>query len=415
MSTSRTVESIRTEFPILASQSHGKPLAYLDNAATTQKPASVIDATAAFYRTANANAHRGIYELAEKATDLFEATRAKVRDFLHARSDREIIFTRGTTESTNCVASTWGRQNIRSGDAILVSEMEHHANLVPWQQLAHAAGAELRFIPVTDEGRLDVKAFSALLADAKVKLVAITAASNVLGTITPVKELIKKAHAAGALVLVDTAQAAAHMPLDVQSWDCDFLAFSSHKMYGPTGVGVLYGKELLLEKMPPFMFGGDMIMEVHKAQSTWNDLPWKFEAGTQNIAAVVAFAAALDYITSIGWDWIQQHERELTEHLLAILGKIPGVTIYGPRKATERLGVVSFSVQGIHPHDLATIFDQEGLAIRSGHHCAQVLMERLGVSALARASIALYTSKKEIDRIPAAIARAGEILRPSRK
>lgn len=412
MSTSRTVESIRGDFPLLATQSHGKPLAYLDNAATTQKPASVIDATSSFYRTANANAHRGIYELAEKATDLFESTRATVRNFLHSRSDKEIIFTRGTTEGVNLVASTWGRQNVKSGDVILVSEMEHHANLVPWQQLAHAAGAELRFVPVTDEGRLDAKAFSALLADAKVKLVAITAASNVLGTITPVKELVKKAHAAGALVFVDAAQAAAHMPINVQSWNCDFLALSGHKMYGPTGVGILYGKEVLLEEMPPFFFGGDMILEVQKEQSTWNDLPWKFEAGTQNIAGVVAYAAALDYIRSIGWEWIQRHERELTERLIAVLAGIPGVTIYGPHKTTDRLGVASFSVQGIHPHDLATIFDQEGLAIRSGHHCAQVLMERLGVSALARASTALYTSKEEIDRIPTAIERAQKILQP---
>ncbi|MBI3956974.1 MAG: cysteine desulfurase [Candidatus Kerfeldbacteria bacterium] len=400
---------IREKFPILEQMVNGKPVAYLDNAATTQKPQAVIDATSSFYSTTNANVHRGIYQFAETATAAYEAVREQVRNFVRARRVHEIIFTRGTTEALNLIAATWGRANVKPGDAILVTEMEHHSNLVPWQQLALSVGAELRFVPVTDDGRLDLSALPKLL-DSKVRLFAFTACSNVLGTMNPVKELVKKAHAAGALALVDAAQAAAHLPIDVQSWDCDFLALSGHKMYGPTGIGALYGKQELLEQMPPFLFGGDMILEVKKDVTTWNELPYKFEAGTPNIAGVIGWAPALDLLTSLGWEAIMKHEQELTRHGLEILQRVPGLTLYGPTTAEGRGGVFSFTIDGIHPHDLATIFDEQGIAIRAGHHCAQPLMDRYGVPAMARASCAIYTTKDELDRIPKAIERARQVL-----
>lgn len=407
----RTIKDIRNDFPILRQLSHGKPLAYLDNAATTQKPEAVINAVRSFSEETNANVHRGIYELAERATALYEDVRAHVRQFLHARRTSEIVFTRGTTEGINLVAATWGRMNIRAGDAILVTDMEHHSNLVPWQQLAKQVGAELRFVPVTDDGRLDRDALARLL-DKTVKLFAFTAFSNVLGTINPVKDLVKAAHAVGALALIDAAQYAAHGPIDVESWDCDFLVLSGHKLYGPTGVGVLYGKEEHLTSMPPFLYGGDMILEVKREDSTWNELPYRFEAGTPNIAGVIGFGPALSFVTTVGWEWIRKHEADLTNHGLAQLQSVPGVTVYGPAGAEEmRGGVLSFSVEGVHPHDLATIFDEQGIAIRSGHHCAQILMERFKVPAMARASIALYNTKEELDRIPAAIEKAREVLR----
>ena len=298
----KSLQDIRDEFPILRKQVHGKPIAYLDSAATTQKPQAVLDAMTMFYQNTNANVHRGIYQFAEQATKQYEAVRERVRQFVRARRVQEVIFTRGTTESINLVAATWGQSAIGAGDAILLTEMEHHSNLVPWQQLAQRVGAELRFVPVTDDGRLDLSSLSTLL-DERVKLFAFTASSNVLGTLNPVKELVKKAHAAGALVLVDAAQFAAHGPIDVESWDCDFLAMSAHKMYGPTGVGILYGKQKVLEAMPPFLFGGDMILEVKKHNSTWNELPYKFEAGTPNIAGVIGFGASLAFLESLGWDF----------------------------------------------------------------------------------------------------------------
>lgn len=405
----KTLESLRSDFPILTQQVHGKTIAYLDNAATTQKPKAVMDAMTRFYETTNANVHRGIYQFAEQATVLYEAVREQVRDFLRARRVHEIVFTRGTTEAINLVAATWGRMNIKAGDAILVTDMEHHSNLVPWQQLAKQVGAELRFVSVTDEGRLDLSSLQRLL-DARVRLFAFSACSNVLGTINPVKELVKKAHAAGALALVDAAQCAPHCPIDVQSWDCDFLALSAHKMYGPTGVGVLYGKQELLDAMPPFLYGGDMILDVQRNDSTWNELPYKFEAGTPNIAGVIGFGAALSYLAALGWDALTEHERTLTAHGLSVIQQLPGVRLFGPADANDRCGVFSFAVDRIHPHDLATIFDEQGIAIRSGHHCAQVLMERYGVPAMARASIGLYTTAAEIDRIPLAIERARTVL-----
>lgn len=406
----KSLTDIRKDFPILSRTMRGKPLAYLDNAATTQKPQAVIAAETTFYETTNANVHRGIYEFAERSTAMFDAVREQARAFIRGRRAHEIVFTRGTTEAVNLVMYAWGRANIKTGDAILVTEMEHHSNLVPWQQLAKQVGAELRFVPVTDDGRLDLRALPKLL-DARVKLFAFTAFSNVLGTINPVKELVKKAHAVGALALVDAAQYAAHAPIDVESWDCDFLTVSAHKLYGPTGVGFLYGKEEHLNAMPPFHFGGDMIMEVKKGDSTWNELPYKFEAGTPNFAGVIAFGPALEYVSAVGWEWIEEHEHELTDHALKVMTAIPGVTVHGPKEAKDRGAAVSFTVDTIHPHDLATIFDNEGIAIRSGHHCAQLLMERYKVPAMARASFALYNTKEEIDRIPEAIEKARKILR----
>jgi len=313
------VKRIRQDFPNLHVSVHGKPLVYFDNAATTFKPCSIAAAMAVYYQKYTSNVHRGIHELSEKATAAYEGARGKVQKFLNARDAKEIIFTRGTTESINLVAATWGQSAIGAGDAILLTEMEHHSNLVPWQQLAQRVGAELRFVPVTDDGRLDLSSLSTLL-DERVKLFAFTASSNVLGTLNPVKELVKKAHAAGALVLVDAAQFAAHGPIDVESWDCDFLAMSAHKMYGPTGVGILYGKQKVLEAMPPFLFEGDMILEVKKHNSTWNELPYKFEAGTPNIAGVIGFGASLAFLESLGWDAIFQHEQALTDYALTVLG-----------------------------------------------------------------------------------------------
>ncbi|MFH1171935.1 MAG: cysteine desulfurase [bacterium] len=405
----KNIHNSRADFPILRQRVHGRPIAYLDNAATTQKPQSVLDRMMEFSSTTNANVHRGMYQFGEQATAAYEGVREQVRGFVRARRVQEVIFTRGTTESINLVAATWGRANVHAGDAILVTEMEHHSNLVPWQQLAKQVGAELRFVPVTDDGRLDLSLLPQLL-DGKVKLFAFTAFSNVLGTINPVKELVKKAHAAGALALVDAAQYATHLPIDVESWNCDFCALSAHKMYGPTGVGVLYGKSEILETMPPFLFGGDMILDVKKEDSTWNELPYKFEAGTPNIMGVIGFGAALVYLAQIGWEAIEAHESDLTAHALAVLCGIKDMHLYGPRERENRGGVFSFTVDNIHPHDLATIFDEQGIAIRSGHHCAQLLMERYNVPAMARASIGLYTTKEDIDRIPKAIGRAREIL-----
>lgn len=398
--------SLRAGFPLL--EQHPE-LAYFDNAATTQKPHAVIEAEARFYETLNANVHRGMYALGEKATAAFEGVRQQVRQFIHARHVEEIIFTKSATEAVNLVMQTWGREHIHAGDIILLSEMEHHANLVPWQQLAIQQGAEFRWIPVTDDGRLDRKAFQNLL-DEKVKLVAITAMSNVLGTVNPVKEMVKKAHAVGAAVIVDAAQIVAHSPIDVESWDADFVAFSGHKMYGPTGVGVLFGKKELLEAMAPYQFGGDMILEVQRDKSEWNELPYKFEAGTPNMAGVAGLGAAMTFLQSVGWEAIQQHEAMLTEKLLATLQNISNVTIFGPKDTNERECVVSFNVGSIHAHDLATVFDSEQIAIRSGHHCAQPLMDRFSVPAMARVSLALYNTEEEIARLPKAIEKAKKIL-----
>ncbi len=404
----RSAEDIRKDFPILARQVHGKPLVYLDSTASSQKPLAVIEAMSAYYETTHANVHRGVYELSEEATARMERARVKVSRFINARQSKQIIFTRNTTESINLVAYSWGNVNIKAGDLVVLTEMEHHSNLVPWQLLAQRTGARLEFVPVSDDGLLRLDVYAQLLQQ-QPKLVAFTHMSNVLGTINPAREMIAQAHSAGALVLLDAAQSVPHMPVDVQALDVDFLCFSSHKMLGPTGVGVLYGKRDLLEAMPPFMGGGEMIRTVGLRESTWNDLPWKFEAGTPAIAEAIGLGAAVDYLNAIGMDNARQHEQNITAYAMEQLRQVPGLTIYGP-DASQRGGVVSFTLGDIHPHDLASILDQEvGVAIRAGHHCAQPLMERFGLSATARASFYVYTIEDDINTLVRGLRKALEI------
>ncbi len=392
----RTAADIRKDFPILSRQVHGKPLVYLDSAASSQKPHAVIEAMSAYYETTHANVHRGVYEISEEATAKMEKARVKVARFINARQSKQVIFTRNTTESINLVAYSWGNTNISAGDLIVLTELEHHSNLVPWQLLAQRTGARLEFVPITDDGFLRAHAYEQLLQQ-RPKLVAFTHVSNVLGTINPAQQMIAQARAAGATVLLDAAQSVPHMPVDVQALDIDFLCFSSHKMLGPTGIGVLYGKRELLEAMPPFMGGGDMIRKVGLRESTWNDLPWKFEAGTPAIAEAIGLGAAVEYLSELGMEHVQRHEQEITAYAMEQLRAVPGLTIYGP-EASARGGVVSFTLADIHPHDLASILDQEvGVAIRAGHHCAQPLMERLGLAATARASFYMYTVPEDID------------------
>jgi len=393
------VERIRRDFPILARTVHGKPLVYLDNAATSQKPRQVIDALAAYYSRFNANIHRGIHALAEEATAAYEAVRERTARFIGAPSSRSIVFTRNATEAINLFANGWGRARLGPGDQILLSEMEHHSNLVPWQLLAQATGASLAFIPITDDGRLQLDRLDALLTP-RTKLLAVTHMSNVLGTINPIAQLVERAHRQGALVLVDAAQSAPHLALDVQRLGCDALAFSSHKMLGPTGVGVLYAREDLLEAMEPFLGGGEMISDVQLTSATWNEIPWKFEAGTPNIADVIAFGEALGYLERVGMAQVHAHEQALTAHALTRLRELDGITLYGPDgNGAERGGLVSFNLEGLHPHDVGTVLDAEGVAIRAGHHCAKPLMRRLGVAATARASFYLYNTREEVDRL----------------
>jgi cysteine desulfurase/selenocysteine lyase len=399
------VKRIRQDFPILGRRVHGKPLVYLDNAATTQKPRQVLEALAAYYRRSNANIHRGIHTLAEEATAAYEAARERTARFLGAPSARTIVFTRNATESINLFAHAWGRSRLSAGDQILLSEMEHHSNLVPWQLLAKATGAELAFLPVTDDGRLDLPALDRLLTP-RTTLVALTHMSNVLGTINPLERIIERARRQGALVLVDAAQSAPHLPLNVQALGCDALACSSHKMLGPTGVGVLYARQELLESMEPFLGGGEMIADVQLTSATWNEVPWKFEAGTPHIAGVIAFGEALAYLERIGMDRIRAHEQELTAYALKRLGEVEGLTLYGPPAGPDRGGAVSFNLEGLHPHDVGTVLDAEGVAIRAGHHCAKPLMRRLGVAATARASFYLYNTPEEVDRLVEAIRAA---------
>ncbi|QBD80684.1 cysteine desulfurase [Ktedonosporobacter rubrisoli] len=404
----RSVEDIRNDFPILTRQVHGKPLVFLDSAASSQKPSSVIEAIDTYYRTYHANVHRGVYQISEEATEAMEKARVKVARFINARQSKQVIFTRNTSESINLVAYSWGGANIHAGDLIVLSEMEHHSNLVPWQLLAQRTGARLEFIPVTDSGELDLATYEQLLQQGP-KLVAITHMSNVLGTINPVQQMIAKAHAAGALVLLDGAQSVPHLSIDVQELDVDFLCFSGHKMLGPTGIGVLYGKKALLEAMPPFMGGGDMIRTVKLRQSTWNDLPWKFEAGTPAIVEAIGLGVAVDYLKALGMNAVQRHEQEITTYAMEQLSTLPELTIYGP-EASKRGGVISFTLGDIHPHDLASILDQEaGVAIRAGHHCAQPLMERFGLSATARASFYVYTLKEEVDILIQGLRKALQI------
>jgi cysteine desulfurase/selenocysteine lyase len=404
----RTTADIRSDFPILSRQVHGKPLVYLDSAASSQKPNAVLETLDTYYKTYNANVHRGVYEISELATAAQEKARVKVARFINARQSKQIVFTRNTSESINLVAYSWGNANIHAGDLIVLTEMEHHSNLVPWQLLAQRSGARLEFIPVTDDGQLDLDKYAQLLQQ-QPKLVAFTHMSNVLGTINPVKQMTEQAHAVGAIVLVDGAQSAPHLPVDVQDLDVDFFCFSAHKMLGPTGIGVLYGKRALLEAMPPFMSGGDMIRTVYLRESTWNDLPWKFEAGTPAIAEAIGLGAAVDYLNEVGMDAVHQHEQEITAYAMEQMRSVPELTIYGPA-AELRGGVVSFTLGDIHPHDLASILDQEvGVAIRAGHHCAQPLMERYGLAATARASFYVYTTREDIDTLVQGLHKARQI------
>ena len=403
-------QRIRADFPILSREVHGRPLIYFDNAATTQKPRAVIDALTYYYEHYNANIHRGIHTLAEEATARYEETRQKVADFIGAPGPECIVFTRNTTESINLVANAWGRKNLQPGDEIVLSVMEHHSNLVPWQILAQATGAQLRHIDIDDQGRLVWEDVERLIGE-KTKLVAITQMSNVLGTINPVRKIADIAHRQGALLLVDAAQSVPHMPVDVQELDCDFLAFSAHKMLGPTGVGILYARHELLEAMDPFLGGGEMIKRVRLDESTWNDVPWKFEAGTPNIGDVCAFGAAIDYLQELGMEQVRAHEVALVREAMGRLSEVPGVTIYGPESAEERGGVVAFNVEEIHPHDLGTVLDQHGVAIRAGHHCAQPLMARLDCVATARASFYLYNTVDELDALVEGIQAAARLFR----
>ncbi|SDX28982.1 cysteine desulfurase / selenocysteine lyase [Hydrobacter penzbergensis] len=390
------VYALRKQFPVLEREVKGKPLIYLDNAATSQKPAVVIDALVQYYTGYNANIHRGIHTLAEEATAAFEATRETAKHFIHAAGREEIIFTRGTTEGINLVAYTWGRANVGKGDEIIISAMEHHSNIVPWQILCEEKGAQLKVIPVDDAGELIMEAYEKLLSD-KTRLVAITHVSNALGTVNPVKQMIRSAHKAGALVLVDGAQSTVHLDIDVQDMDCDFFVCSAHKLYGPTGVGVLYGKKHVLEAMPVFQGGGEMIKEVTFEKTTYNELPYKYEAGTPNIADTIVFKTALDFIEQTGKEQIRQHEHELLQYATAALETVPGLKIIG--RAKEKTSLVSFVIDKVHPQDIGILLDNKGIAVRTGHHCAQPLMQRYGIPGTIRASFAAYNTKEEIDEL----------------
>ena len=400
------VQRVRRDFPILSQRIHGKPLVYLDNAATTQKPQSVIDAMVRSYAEDNANIHRGVHLLSERATRAYEEARAKVQTFLHAASPREIIFVRGTTEAINLVAQTFGRVKVSRGDQVLITEMEHHSNIVPWQMLCEEKGAELKVLPITDEGELRTDLLDGLLTD-RTKIVALVHVSNSLGTINPIKAIVEKAHAHGVPVLVDGAQAVAHLPVDVQALGCDFYAMSGHKLFGPTGIGVLYGRLPLLEAMPPYQGGGDMISAVTFKKTTYNVVPNKFEAGTPNIAGSVGLGAAIDYLRGLDLAAMRTYEEELLAYGTRALGSFPGVRMIGT--AAHKAGILSFIMDDVHPHDIGTILDQEGVAIRTGHHCTQPLMERLSVPATARASLALYNTKEEIDALVGALGNVREI------
>jgi cysteine desulfurase/selenocysteine lyase len=405
--TSLDVHAIRKHFPALQREVKGKPLVYFDNAATTQKPQVVIDALVDYYSNYNANIHRGIHTLAEEATAAFEATRDTVQQFINAEGREQIIFTGGTTEGINLVAQTWGRQNIKAGDEIIISNMEHHSNIVPWYILAQEKGAVLKIIPINENGELMMEEFENLLSE-KTKLVSIVHVSNALGTINPVKAIIAGAHSVGAVALVDGAQSTVHLDIDVQNLNCDFFVFSSHKIYGPTGVGVLYGKKHLLESMPPYQGGGEMIKEVYFNNITYNDLPYKYEAGTPNIADTVAFKAALDFTKAIGKDKIRAHENELLHYATEQLAQIEGLKIIG--KAKNKISVISFVVENVHPQDLGILLDNRGIAVRTGHHCAQPLMDCYRIPGTTRASIAMYNTKEEIDALIAGLHKAIKML-----
>jgi cysteine desulfurase/selenocysteine lyase len=399
------VARLRRDFPILGRRVHGKPLCYFDNAATSQKPQCVIDSEARYYTETNANIHRGIHLLSQEATDAYEAAREIVRDFINAAQREEIIFVRGATEAINLVAASYG-QRLKAGDEILITAMEHHSNIVPWQLLCERNGATLRIAPINDAGELEMATYESLLGP-RIRLVAITHLSNALGTINPVRQMIALAHAHGAVVLVDGAQAVPHLAVDVQALDCDFYAFSGHKLYGPTGTGVLYGKAALLDAMPPWQGGGDMIRQVTFAKTTWNDLPYKFEAGTPNIAGGIALGTAIEYLNGIGLDVIAAHEQALLRYATARAEGTPGLRLIGT--ARNKASILSFVIDGVHAHDVGTILDQEGVAVRTGHHCAMPVMERFGVPATVRASFALYNTPAEVDTLFAALDKVREV------
>jgi cysteine desulfurase / selenocysteine lyase len=401
------VEKLRADFPILREVVNGRPLVYLDNAATSQKPESVIRALVHYYRHDNANIHRGVHLLSQRATEEYEAARGKVKGFLGARETREIVFVRGATEAINLVAQTYGREHIGAGDEVLITAMEHHSNIVPWQILCQEKGATLCVAPINDSGELQIEEFERLLGP-RTKMISVAHVSNALGTINPVKRIVRLAHAMKVPVLVDGAQAVPHQPVDVQDLDCDFYVFSGHKLYGPTGIGVLYGKAALLEEMPPYQGGGDMISSVTFEKTIYNKVPHKFEAGTPDIAGVIGLSAAIDYVTDVGIDAIGAHEHELLGYATGKVGELEGVRLVGT--AREKAAVLSFVMDGIHPHDIGTILDQEGIAVRTGHHCAQPVMDRFGIPATVRASFGLYNTREEIDALVAGIQKVQEIL-----
>ncbi|WP_283773989.1 cysteine desulfurase [Aquiflexum sp. TKW24L] len=403
---SLNIEEIRAMFPVLHQEVNGKPLIYFDNAATTQKPQSVLDSLTGYYEKDNSNIHRGAHTLADRATRYYEETREGVKNFINANESAEVIFTKGTTESINLVASSYGRKFITKGDEIIISTLEHHSNIVPWQMLCEEKEATLKIIPINDRGEILLEEFENLLSD-KTKFVSIVHVSNALGTINPVKKIIKKAHQVGAMVLLDGAQSTNHLDIDVQDLDCDFLAFSAHKLYGPTGLGILYGKRSLLEIMPPYQGGGEMIKEVTFAKTTYNEIPFKFEAGTPNIADVIAFQKALDFISFIGKSNIKKHEDELLDHANEAFGQIKGFVPVGT--AAEKVSVVSFNINGMHPFDVGVMLDANGIAVRTGHHCTQPLMQRLGLEGTVRASFSVYNTKSEIDQMALSLAKIAKI------
>ncbi|AZU63838.1 cysteine desulfurase [Neobacillus mesonae] len=401
------IQDIRSQFPILDQEVNGKPLVYLDSSATSQKPIQVIEAVNKYYREYNSNVHRGVHTLGTKATDAYEGAREKVRKFINAKSTQEIIFTRGTTTSLNTVAASYAATNLKQGDEIVITYMEHHSNIIPWQQVAKRTGAELKYIPLQEDGTISLDDVRATITD-NTKIVSVMQVSNVLGSINPVKEIAKIAHDHGAIMVVDGAQSAPHMKIDVQDLDCDFLAFSGHKMCAPTGIGVLYGKKHLLENMEPIEFGGEMIDFVHLYESTWKELPWKFEGGTPIIAGAIGLGAAIDFLNEVGLDNIAEHEHKLAAYALDKLSSVEGISIYGPHDGAKRAGLVTFNIADVHPHDVATVLDAEGIAVRAGHHCAQPLMRWLKQSATARASFYLYNNEEDIDKLVEGLVKTKE-------